>query len=271
VFTTEDPEKISVVHPRLTVARPAPSWGVERLPRFAQALIQFRPEVIHTFALKPTRLWPKLTLWPYLEALCQVLPGVRRVSTFFDAEDFTALDWHRAADRWTVFSTAASEIARAHFAGPIEHVPVDEVLATESSAHEGERGFLFVPAPVSEWPEPEVQLLRLAETLHRNPEMKAWINGGWGDWGTSQRRQGWQRLSSVRERVRLIEAQSLSGLVERTRACSALWMESMRPESWRALLTSRLAQQFGRELIGGEAPVLRAGSTANSLSRLYLT
>jgi hypothetical protein len=49
VFTTHDPEQIPLTHPRLTVARPAPAFTVDSLPRWSQRVITLPPEFIQKF------------------------------------------------------------------------------------------------------------------------------------------------------------------------------------------------------------------------------
>lgn len=290
VFTTESPEQISFTHSRLTVARPAPSFGVERLPRFAQALISYRPEVIHTFAVKRSSLWPSLTLWPYLDAVCRVLPGVRRVTTMFEAEDFAATGaaelWYQGSDQWTVFSPSDESRARARFAGRIEVAPLEEMAAISPvlgpsavDVLEGdgfdtgfEDVFTLVPAPVSEWPDPRRGVERLAAYLLENAHAVAHINGGWGELTMSERRHNWSVLGEAAARVRLLEPLDLERACERVRAARTVWTTGLAPDSWRHLLSQRLAEAAGKELIGA-APVhaLPQGSTANFLSRLYVS
>ena len=283
VFTPEDPERIAFTHPRLTVARPAPNWNAERLPRWAQALIQLRPEVIHTFALKPSTLWPALSVWPYLEALCKVLPGVVRVSTMFEPEDFkSAAAWHAGAQRWTVFSQAHAAAARRVYAGPVEVAPFESLNLSRVSDPDPadlgaeiappEHGSVLVPAPISEWRDPRLGLYRLADHLQARPGLNAWINGGWGELSLNERRAGWQSLQPVAARVRLLEAQTLAGFVTRAATAGSLWLESLPLDSWRFLMSAQIGQQLGKERIGeSRLPLGPASSTANFLSRIYLS
>ena len=81
VFTTQSPELIPITHPRLTVARPASSFGVDKMGRWAQALLALRPEVIHTFALQKSNTWPSLSVWPYLDALSHASRSASGVNT----------------------------------------------------------------------------------------------------------------------------------------------------------------------------------------------
>lgn len=279
VFMTDDPDQIPFTHSRLTLARPAWSFGAERLPKWAQALIAFQPNVIHTFALKPSSAWPSLTVWPYLDAVCKVLPGaVKRVATLFDSEDFSpshpAKVWYDGSYGWTVFSAEAEVRARRVFNGRVDCVPLEDLVPAGSEDFESfeERGYTFIPAPVSEWTHRQHGLLQLADHLTRHPDTTAQINGGWGDLPLSERRRGWATLSEVSSRVRLLEPQSLERFTARARAASRIWIEGVPHDSWRFLISVKLAQFLSKELVGeGTASPLVSGSTANSLSRLYLS
>jgi hypothetical protein len=276
VFTTEDPERISMTHPRLTVARPAPAWSVDRMARWAQALLNYRPEVIHTFALKESTLWPRLTVWPYLDVLCKVLPGTKRISTMFETEDFApAATWHSGSSHWTVFSPEQAAAARLVFNGKVEVAPIDDLMwpACEEDQAFDERGFLLVGAPVSEWRERTETLKQIAAQLRAEPALHVWINGGWGDLSLSERKQGWQALMDVSSRVRLIEMQGLRGFFARAQAAGKIWTEGLPQDSWRRLITLRIAKQLGKEPVGAsrESAVLASGSTTNFLSRIYLS
>lgn len=273
VFTTENPDLITLTHSRLTVGRPAPAFTADKLPKWAQAVLAYRPEVIHTFALRKTAVWPSLTIWPYLDAVCKVLPNLKRISTMFDREDFTvAPAWHMGADSWTVFSGELESEARRLFQGRVDVVPLDEAGLPDTPEGFEERGFLFVPAPVSEWRDRGHGLAQLADFLVRNPDVYAHINGGWGDLSLSERRRGWSALMNVAKRVKLIEPQPLDRFLGRLRAASHVWIESLPADSWRYILTVQAARSLGKELIGFvNSPTLPAGSTANSFSRLYLS
>lgn len=275
VFTTHDPERIDVSHPRLNVARPANAFTVDKMPRWTQALLTCRPEVIHTFAPAARTAWPKFTVWPYLDAVCRVLPGMKRVSTMFDAQDFAATNpahaWHLGSDTWTLFAPAQESAARSVFQGRIEVVPLDEPLALERD-EDGERGFTFVPAPVSEWARPLASLARLAQYLRENPGTNVVVNGGWGDLPLSQRRQGWALMMDVATRVRLLESLPLARFHAHVARAASVWVEGLDPRSWRRLVSERTAQNLGKPLIGSPlaTPELD-GSTVNFISRLYLS
>ncbi|MBX3022842.1 MAG: hypothetical protein KF799_14300 [Bdellovibrionales bacterium] len=276
VFTTENPEHIPLTHSRLTVARPARSFSADKLPRWTQALLVYRPEVIHTFPLQNTAHWPSLTVWPYLDAVCKVLPQTKRVSTMFDREDFvTAPAWHAGADGWTVFSNELESEARRVYQGRIDVVPLEEMSwSSADNSPEGfeERDYVFIPAPVSEWHHRQHALSILADHLIHHPETCVYINGGWGDLSLSERRRGWSQLSHVASRVRLMEAQPLPKFVARARVASHLWLEGIAPNSWRYMLSRQVAQTLGKEMIGSaNDSALPSGSTANFLSRLYLS
>lgn len=276
VFTTQDPDLIPLTHSRLTVARPASSFSAEKLPKWAQALLVYRPEVVQTFPLDQSSRWPSLSVWPYLDAFCKVMPGLKRVSTMFDREDFaTGLathPWHQGADSWTVFSAPLESEARHVFQGRIDAVPLDEITWADEEFESEDRGYMFVPAPVSEWRHRNHGLALLADYLIRHSGTTAVINGGWGDLSLSERRKGWSALVPVASRVRLLEAQPLNRFAARARSASRVWVEALAPDTWRYLLSVRIAESLGKELIGAHTmPALPAGSTANFLSRIYLT
>lgn len=275
VFTTGDLDQIPITHPRLSVARPAPNFHVDRLKPWSQALIQFRPEVIHTFALNESAVWPSLTVWPYLDALCRVLPGVKRFSTLFEIEDFsTASSWHLGSQAWTVFSVLHAASAKALYSGRVELAPIDELKPLSSFADDAEmdRVDLLIPAPVSQWQSPLRDLQKLANKLAQNPALTVCILGGWGELPLRERRQGWGELASVAARVRMTDGASLLHFLKHAKSASQLMLETLDPESWRTLLSRQMAVQIGLEYVGDRmGPVAPMGSTANFLSRIYLS
>lgn len=274
VFTTADPDRIPLVHPRLTVARPASTFTAEKMPRWSRALLSHQPQVVHTFALQPSTLWPALTIWPYMDALCKIVPGLKRVTTMFESSDFSdraaVHPWYVGSDAWTVFSPDQEISARDVFPGRIDLAPLEDLIDGAREGHFEEIGYTFVPAPVSEWSNAVHGLWRLADDVHRRPETTVYINGGWGDLGLQARRRGWNILREIADRVRLIEEQPLPRFIDRARAASRLWVESLDPRSWRHIMSVRIARHLNKEMVGGPvAPALASGSTANFLSRVY--
>ena len=276
VFTTEDPERVGITHARLTVARPASHFGVDKMGRWTQALLTLRPHIIHTFALNPTPRWPTLSVWPYLDSVCRLLPEVRRVSTFFDRSDLRPRSpewkWHLGSHAWTVFSPTLAATASTLFSGPIDIAPVEDLAETPHQVASAIDPYLFVAAPVSEWRDRESGLSLLTEFLSKHKDLVAHINGGWGELSLNERRRGWQSLNSVSTRVRLLAPQSLASFAEKVAGASRLWLEGVAADSWRYQVSTQMAQALGKELIGArEAGLgLANGSTANFLSRLYL-
>lgn len=272
VFTTIAPETIGITHPRLTVARPAPSWALSGVTGWAAALLNFRPEIIHSFALTRAPIWPALTVWPYLEAIVRVLPGVMRVSTCFEAEDFAAVPWR--SDRWTVFDSGTAPEGKSSRVDvlPLEIWPAWSEAGVSATEENGiGPADTLVPAPVSEWNEPERQFALLTDHLIRHPGATVHINGGWGSLPLSDRRRAWRSLAAVAARIRLLEPMPLGRFVDGVRSAERLWLDELRPGSWRFLLSAHLARAFNKELIGpARAPGSESGSAANSLSRLYL-
>lgn len=280
VYTTENPECINVTHPRLNIARPAKSWSVDKLPKWTQAILVSQPEILHTFALKPSSMWQAASVWPYLDAFCKVLPNLYRVSTMFERHDFSipspSAPWHMGSQVWTVFSSGDDSEAHQFFQGRVDLVPLDRFNWDFESTDDPFAGesrettqALLVPAAVSEWNDRARALARLADFLLQNSEVTAHINGGWGDLSLRERREGWEILMPVADRVRLLQAQSLSRFTDELKKASVIWTEGLSHDTWRVLLVSHLARAMGKETIGPSPHVLAEGSTANFLSRLY--
>src|SRR4051812_19155891 len=82
-----DLERVTYTHPRLEVIRPVTSWSARHLPNLMRTLLLFKPQVIHTFALQPSRRWGPATVWPYFHAACSLIPEIKRVSTFFEESE----------------------------------------------------------------------------------------------------------------------------------------------------------------------------------------
>lgn len=272
VLTTQDPETISITHPRLTIARPAKTWDARQLPKFLQGILLFRPEVIHTFALKPTRLWKSLSLWPYLHAACRVLPGVQRFSTVFEAgdlpEDDPSWPWHIGSHRTVVFSNEDKRALEGQLTRGTEVSPLEIEALAEFDEPDDSTPYILIPAPVDEWGHPQRDLLILAKYLQENPGVHARVAGGWGDWPTSSRRIAWSKIMDVADRLHMLEPLDFQTLLRTARAARVIWCEPLVKDSWRGLLAAQVAQALNVPLTGGR-PALAHGSTANFLSRLF--
>lgn len=271
VLTTLDPESISISHPRLTLARPAPSWAVSHLPQFIQAIMLFNPDVIHTFALKPSRLWKNLTLWPYLNVGCRILPRAKRFSIVFEASDLSAEDaslvWLQGSEQTVVFSPE-HKAALAEKLGPSIEISPFEIDMRPEHSREKDHPFILVPAPVGEWRNPQRDLLMLAKHLSENPDLHAYIAEGWGDWPASSRRQAWAKMMNIADRLHMLEPMTFSGLLSQAARAQALWCEPLLKDSWRDLIASHVSQSLNIPAYGLR-PALAMGSTANFLSRLF--
>jgi|GEM_PF-5031255 len=271
VLTTQDPETIPISHPRLTIARPAKSWDARQLPKFLQGILLFRPEVIHTFAVKPSRLWKGLSIWPYLHTACRLIPGLQRFSTVFESSDLPENDpswaWHMGSRRTVVFS-GEQKLAMENRNRSAEVSPLEIEAPTEFDDEEPGVPYILVPAPVSEWNNPQRDLLMLARHLEQNPDLHAHVSGGWGDWPTSSRRIAWSKMMPVADRLHMLEPLSLPQVVREARRARSLWCEPLVQDSWRSLLAAQLARALNVPAQGGR-PALDQGSTANFLSRLF--
>lgn len=271
VLTTADTEAIGITHPRLSIGRPAPSWTAQHLPKFLQGILMFRPEVVQTFALKPSKLWPAMTIWPYLNSALRVLPGVKRFSGYFEESDLSekdpALIWHRGSHAGATFTPSLQRTLSDRFQLRSDVLPLDLELPRQREA--GDRtGAILVPAPVGEWSNPDHGLDELARFLRENPESKARIVGGWGELPLLSRREGWGHLLDVADRVKLLEPMALSEFIKEVQAASQVWMKPLGVQSWRHIVASLVAEGLGRKTIGPRI-ILNQGSTANSLSRLF--
>lgn len=280
VFTPLDPALIDCEHPRLNIARPADSWRLDRLLPWLQALMSFKPEVIHTFAPRPNSTWPTLTIWPYLNSAFQMLPDVQRVCTLFEAADLTearaAGPWLKGAHRWTLFSQSHRAALGTTFRGDIEIAPIENHWPALSSIDdaknlnqtgEGERHIL-IPAPVSTWRQPAVDLCLLADFLQHNKEVNVEILGGWGAMTSAQKREGWEILSSVTHQIRLSPLTDFTGLQKKIAEADAIWLRTLAPETWVCFVSQQLAEQYQKPVYGVKMQ-LTGGSTANFMSRLY--
>lgn len=273
VFTTRDPEAIDVRHPRLTIARPANSWRADHLPKFLQGILLFRPEVIHTFALHPSRSWKGLTIWPYLHTALKALPSLKRFSTIFECTDLPendpSLGWHQGSRQNVVFSVAQEQELKDHLAFSLAVSPLEiEVSAIDTLDSAESPPFVLVPAPVSEWNNPSKDLLLLAKHLMENNDLHARVAGGWGEWPASSRRAAWSKMMPVADRLHMLEPLPLAKFLEQAKQCETLWCEPLNRDSWRDVLTAQVASQLHKPTHGSR-PALNTGSTANFLSRLF--
>lgn len=271
VLTTAEPELIRITHPRLTIGRPAPNWGAQHLPKFVQGLIMFRPDVIHTFALKKSRLPSALTIWPYLHGACQVFPRLKRFSGFFEENDLSEKDssllWHKGSQSGVVFTTPQQRALNERFNLRADVLPVELELTSEFGRNVSETA-LLVPAPVSDWKNAEHDLKKLAEFLIASPSVHAKIVGGWGALPLSERRSGWQHLLPVGERVKMLESMSFEDFLKEAKEADSLWLECLPADSWRHVIAAFVGEGLGR-ILHGHRPLLQQGSTANFLNRLY--
>ena len=250
-LTTLDPASIEVAHSRLTVVRPAAGWSLLHSPKWIRALFQFRPEIVHTFSLKPTKTPKALTIWPLLESALSAMPRIRRYSTSLSNSDF------------------------APFRGietPLELQHTSRIQDTVNSIQDTEQqpniGSVIVPGAVSEWHRPQSDLLLLNEFLLSNRETHAHVIGGWGDWTLSERRSGWKTLEEVQSQVTMGPALDFAGFVELARTSRGFWLRCFHGNSWRSLVAAHVARQLTLAT-WGEVPQLNVGSSANFLSRLY--
>ncbi len=246
-LTTLDPSAIEVAHPRLTIVQPAPGFGLRYLGRWLRALLQYQPEIVHTFGLRrPGRF----SSWPALAQTLMAFPGLQRYSTVFSDEDYAP------------FAKISAPFDAADFAVGGSESPAEFAVGSPAP-------FLIVPAPVSEWQKPMLDLLLLGDYLEHNSGVEAHIVGGWGpDFGLSERREGWLAFGPLSQRVRMLPDFHFQNFVGLARSSRGLWMRALRANSWRAYVSSHVAQALQLPTIGSVAQ-LNSGSPANFLSRLY--
>ncbi len=265
-------EGLTLTHPRLTLTRPVNSWRADQILPLSRLLLSWQPQVIQTFALAPSRLWPSLTVWPYLMGMLKALPHIQRVSTLFDEDDIEAGSasflWHRSAQAVTVFSERQRTRAEVRLGRKVSLVPLETPPVAAAHLNSG----VVVPAPVSEWANPDLGLQRLARFCAEDLSRQVHVLGGWGDWTAARRKRGWITIQEAAERIHFhpnFDYHSFSGCI---RSSEALWLEPLRPDSWRFLLATHLGAEHGRKMIlpGVWAPTVTPGSTANSLSRIYV-
>lgn len=270
VATPLDFDQVHISHPRLNVIRPIHSWRADQLPKVAKTLLSFRPDVVHTFALRFSRLWPSLSLWRYLAAF----PSLRKITTLFDAEDClrapAACEWYKSASRLTVFSEIHRHEISKILARTPEILPLELELGPDLARESVDEEHL-IPAPVSEWRDPESAFRHLADFLRHNPHSRMSLIGGWGEVPQVARKNVWRELGDLATRLTLTEPLNFPEYLARLHGASGVWLEPLKPDSWRFLLSSQLARQLGKRLIVSSPLTfaLNSGSTANSLSRLY--
>lgn len=250
-----------ISHPRLTLAQPAPSFSVRYLGRWLRAVLQFQPEILHSFALQsePTvhpgaglvaGLLDRLSSWPAIVQALNAFPRVQRWSTIFDERDFAP------------FPTVRPPLEL----GSLIDTPADDEPGLGPFPFED---FVLIPAPISEWSRPQVDLLMLADFLENNSDMGACIVGGWGDLRLSERREGWELLGALSARVHLLPEVDLLGLSSIARRSRGLWLRPLASGAWRTLVSHQLAESLALPTHGSPSRPLPSGSSANFLSRLY--
>ncbi len=271
VLTTRDLSQLNVSHPLLTVARPASSWRIDHLPKFLQAIFLFKPEVVHTFAPRPAKLWPALSMWPVLSKAVYLLPRFKRYVCLFEATDFcekdATLGWLQESDSVVVFTSShARELAKSYHR-PIEVAPVDWETGTQEGSIDVKPDVL-IPAAVSEWENPQAGLRQLVTFLTESPDKTVRVIGGWGELNASERREGWQILKTLATRVKLSEPISAERFSKELQSSDGLWTECLARDSWRLVFSTRVAQSLSKAVYGPQVSLL-SGSSANFLSRLY--
>ena len=246
-LTTVPVADIALSHGRLTIVQPAPSFALQHAPRWLTALLSFRPDVVHSFALQPTSSW---SVWPALKALAQGWTAARWFSTVFSPDDFAPfLKFNTPLDVSELVKPTSSPRARA-------------------APHDVRPPSLLIPAPVGEWHRPQVNLLLLVDFLENHRDSEAHILGGWGEAPLRLRREGWRWLANVSERVHMHGPVALPEFVTMTQKHTSLWLHPLGPDHWRALVATHVAESLGLPTLGPR-PVLAQGSTANFLSRVY--
>lgn len=271
VLTTEDLNQIGVTHPRLTVARPAKSWGLQYLPKFIQAIFLFQPEVIFTLSPKAGPKISGLSIWPYLDAAISVLPKVQRYFALLEGDvavsNPSVMAWIRGSKSCVAFSGNHRQLLREVHAGEILVSPF-EMEIPDAEREPSDYSFVIVPAPVSEWRDRAKHLKSLRDFLVKHPALHAHINGGWGDLPAQEKRSAWQSLMPVADRLHLLEPLTWPQMVSQLRSSQGLWLDGIVPDSFRDIVSRFAAPQLGKSLPTNR-PALPSGSTANFLSRLF--
>jgi hypothetical protein len=177
------------------------------------------------------------------------------------------LAWHKGAKSCVVFTSRHRQDLRQELEGEILVSPFEIQLPREE--HERPpHPYLMVPAPVSEWFDRGKYLQALRDHLIRHPGLHARINGGWGDLPAAEKRSAWQALMPVADRLHLLEPLTWPQMVEQARGATGFWLDGVRADSWRDVISRFAASQLGKSLPENR-PALPAGSTANFLSRLF--
>ena len=267
VFTPLDPAAIESAHPRVQIARPAPSFGIATMVTWGRALAQYQPEIVHTFAPRPAR-FAGLTIWPYLEGLGPVLRHTRRIATVFEAADtdpgHAAARWLRGHARWTAF--ARDLTLATGYAGELDQLSLIDALPWSAPGSRADKDVFLIPAPVAEWIDADHGWRALRDLLRDHPARRARIVGGWGEVSLAARRDAWAALGEVADRVEMTEPWSLSEFLAAVGAGAEVWAELLAPTSWRARVAAVVQLGVEREarFAGG-----RSEETLNQLSRIY--
>lgn len=259
-------------HPRLNIIRPINSWRLDQLPKLIKVIFGHRPDVLHTFALQQSRLWPSLSVWPFLT----MIPAKKRVATLFEEqdchEDFAAFEWYKNSGRLTVFGNSHRHTLGKVFARSLDSLPLDlEIPPMDEGPIASHAQFLLVPAAVDQWLEVRQGFVQLAEWLRQNPEREVRIVGGWGTYPASARKEIWRSLGKLGSQIHMCEDMSLFKFLDVLREAHTLGLTAVNPSSWKFLLSYQLGRQLGKPVLTRDesSPELAVGSTANSLSRLY--
>lgn len=266
-----------ISHPRLNLARPAPSFAARFLGRWLRAVLQFQPEIVHSFSLRSDSavqpgsglmagLIDRISAWPALVQALNAFPRVQRWSTVFDERDFAPFPTVRAP-------LELEGVLKGRRTDSLKLAPQSDGSLEEPTQTRCPDlpfpDFIVVPAPVSEWARPQVDLLMLADFLENNSEVGACIVGGWGDFGLRERRDGWESLGSLSARVHLLPELDLLGLSSVARQSRGIWLRALAPSAWRTLVSFQLAELLALPIHGSPSRPLPSGSSANFLSRLY--
>ena len=262
---------IPFTHPRLNIIRPVTSWRIDQLPKLIKAIFSFRPDIIHTFALTSSRLWPSLSVWPFLS----MIPAKKRITTLFETEDgredSAVFDWYKNSGRITVFGDHQRNALGRIFSRAMDSIPLDfEVPANEDSLMR-DSDTLLIPAAVDQWTDVRAGFSQVAEWLHLHPDGRAHVLGGWRKFPVTARKEIWRNLGSLGAQIDLSEEAGLEVFLTELRRSNSLCLTPLHKDSWKFTLSSQLGRQLGKPVITSrsEGPELVAGSTANSLSRLY--
>jgi hypothetical protein len=268
-ITTIDPLSLEISHPRLTIAHPCSDWRADRIGRIMRTVLTFQPDVVHSFAFHPSRLWPSLTVWPYLSSTLALIKGCKRYSVLFESSDLAESDpslaWFRGSQKNLVFSGAqvSSLSQRLNISASVLPMEFEARIAPEPAP------VILIPAPISDLRDGESALRDLTRMLTADNRLSATFVGGWGDWPASRRREGWQLVMSVADRVRMVPPLTWRDFLKQALEAQALWLEYLPEDSWRRLVALGLANSAGLNVLGSQAQSGERASSANYLSRLY--